>query len=98
MKLKTVLWLVLALLGAILLSIAFIDRPLALFVDQQLGAMRSAAGAITTALEWIFAFEVSKYLYAFVFLLVGAALHLPRVERHPRFCVAKPLLMDRLTK
>jgi membrane-associated phospholipid phosphatase len=76
MKTKTLLSVVLALLGAVLLSIVFIDRPLAAFAYQQLGGVRHAAGAVTTALEWIFAFEVSKYLYAFVLLLIGAALHL----------------------
>jgi membrane-associated phospholipid phosphatase len=65
-----------ALLVAIAFSIAFVDRPLALLIEHQLGAATRVAGAFTIALEWIFAFEISKYLYAFLFLLIGVALHI----------------------
>jgi membrane-associated phospholipid phosphatase len=76
MKGKTLGWISVALLIATLLSIALIDRPLALLIFNQLGGATRAAGSFTTALEWIFAFDISKYLYAFALLLVGAGLHL----------------------
>jgi membrane-associated phospholipid phosphatase len=99
MKTKTVLWLMIALLGAIGLSIAFIDRPLALFIHDQLGGLTRAAGAFTIALEWIFAFEVSKYLYAFALLLIAAAFHLvDRGARRARawYFVGSTLLLSRV--
>ena len=99
MRSKTLSWICAALLVAIAGSIAFVDRPLALFTQQQLGGLTSVAGAITTALEWIFAFEVSKYLYAFVLLLVGAALHvIDRRVTRARFAylVGATLLLSRV--
>jgi len=74
-EVKTLVWIIAALLLAILASIAAIDRPLALFIENQLPAAARLAGNFTTGLEWIFAFDLSKYLYAFVLLLIGAALH-----------------------
>jgi len=71
MRPKTLTWLTLGLLAATLLSVALVDRPLALLINEQLRGATRIASAVTTALEWIFAFEVSKYLYAFVFLLVA---------------------------
>ena len=76
MRAKTLGWISVALLVATLLSIALIDRPLALLIYNQLGGATRAAGSFTTALEWIFAFDISKYLYAFALLLVGAGVHL----------------------
>ncbi len=78
MKLKTLAWLSVALLFATLLSIAFIDRPLAMLIDQQLRGVTQISGGLTRALEWIFAFEISKYLYAFVILLLAVILNLWR--------------------
>jgi membrane-associated phospholipid phosphatase len=76
MRAKTLAWVSTALLVATLASIALVDRPLALSIHDQLGGLNNAARAFTTALEWIFAFEISKYLYAFALLLIGATLHL----------------------
>ncbi len=78
MRTKTLIWLSLALLVALFLSIAFVDRPLAILINEQLKGVTQISGGLTSALEWIFAFNVSKYLYAFAFLLVGVALHLWR--------------------
>ncbi|MDQ3315592.1 MAG: phosphatase PAP2 family protein, partial [Verrucomicrobiota bacterium] len=72
---KTLAWVSTALLVAIVASIAVVDRPLALLIENQLGGATRMAGGITTALEWIFAFDLSKYLYAFVLLLIGLVLH-----------------------
>ena len=72
---KTFVWTSAALLATILASIALIDRPLALLVANQLAPVEKVSGALTTALEWIFAFDLSKYLYAILFLLAGGVLH-----------------------
>lgn len=78
MRPKTLIWLSVALLLAMFLSIAFLDRPLALLINEQLQSVTQISGGVTRALEWIFAFEVSKYLYPFVFLLVAVILNLWR--------------------
>ena len=72
---KTFVWTSAALLATILASIVLIDRPLALLVANQLAPVEKVSGAFTTALEWIFAFDLSKYLYAILFLLAGGVLH-----------------------
>jgi len=72
---KPFAWTAGLLLAAIFISVAVLDRPLALFIQQQLGGVTKLAGGFTTALEWIFAFEVSKYLYAFLLLLAGVVFH-----------------------
>jgi len=72
---KRLAWISAALLVAIFASIAVVDRPLALFIENQLGGVTRMAGGVTTSLEWIFAFDLSKYLYAFVLLLIGVAFH-----------------------
>ncbi len=72
---KTLAWVSGALLVAIFVSIALLDRPLALLIANQLGVMERIAGAFTTGLEWIFAFDLSKYLYAFLLLLIGVGFH-----------------------
>jgi len=76
MRGKTLSWISVALLVATFASIALIDRPLALLIHEQLGGITNAARGFTTLLEWIFAFEVSKYLYAFALLLIAGGLHL----------------------
>ncbi len=68
-------WVSALLLVAILGSAALVDRPLALSIENQLGGLTRIAGGFTTALEWIFAFDLSKYLYAFLLLLVGTVFH-----------------------
>ncbi len=75
MRSKTLTWLSLALLAATLLSIFLVDRPLALLISEQLQGATQIARGITTGAEWIFAFAVSKYLYAFVFLLIAVVLN-----------------------
>ncbi|MFN2509559.1 MAG: hypothetical protein ABR589_12405, partial [Chthoniobacterales bacterium] len=75
LKPKTLAWVSGALLVAIFITIAVVDRPLALFIEHQLGGVTRFAGRVTTGLEWIFAFDLSKYLYAFVLLLLGVAFH-----------------------
>ncbi len=72
---KTLAWVSVALLIATFASIAVVDRPLALFIANQLDGVTRAAGAFTLALEWIFAFDLSKYLYAFLLLLIGVGFH-----------------------
>ena len=99
MKAKTLGWISVALLVAMLASIALVDRPLALLIHHQLGAAMQAARTFTTALEWIFAFEISKYLYAFLLLLIGAGLHaLDRRMSRARawYFVGSTLLLSRV--
>ena len=76
LKAKTLTWVSAALLVAIFGSIAIVDRPLASLIESQLGGIEQIAGAFTTGLEWVFAFELSKYFYAFVLLLIGVVFHL----------------------
>jgi len=99
MKAKTLAWLSLALLAATLLSIAIIDRPLALLISEQLRGATQIAGGLTTALEWIFAFDLSKYLYAFVFLLVGMVLNVWKRSLTPArvwYFLGSTLLLSRV--
>ena len=99
MRARTLGWISVALLIATLASIALVDRPLALLIHDQLGGATRAAGSFTTALEWIFAFDISKYLYAFGLLLVGAGLHLidRRVARaRPWYFIGSTLLLSRV--
>ena len=69
---KTLAWVSTALLVAIFVSIAVVDRPLALLIENQLGGATRMAGGITTALEWIFAFDLSTFaLVTFALALVA---------------------------
>ena len=83
MKARTFTWLSLALLAATMLSVAVVDRPFALLINEQLRGATQMSGVFTHALEWIFAFDVSKWLYAFVFLLVGLVLNVWRRSLTP---------------
>jgi len=96
---KTLAWVSAALLIATFASIAVVDRPLALFIANQLDGVTRAAGAFTSALEWIFAFDLSKYLYAFLLLLIGVGFHVvQRSKAWARFFyfVGTTLLLSRV--
>ena len=96
---KTLAWIIAALLLAICTSIAVLDRPLALLIEHQLTAASRIAGAFTIALEWIFAFGISKYLYAFLLLLAGAGFHIAQkgaARARYFYFVGATLLLSRL--
>ncbi len=96
---KTLAWISTALLVSIFTSIAVLDRPLALLIENQLDGATRMAGGITTALEWIFAFDLSKYLYAFVLLLIGLVVHVVQkgaARARYFYFVGTTLLLSRL--
>lgn len=99
MKPKTLTWLSFALLVATLLSVAAVDRPLALLISEQLRGATQIAGGLTSGLEWIFGFALSKYLYAFVFLLVGVILNVWKRSLTPArvwYFLGSTLLLSRV--
>jgi len=96
---KQLVWTGVSLLLAVIASIALVDRPLALLIQNQLGAVTQIAGGVTIGLEWIFAFDLSKYLYALVLLLIGVAFHaLQRSMLRARFFyfIGTTLLLSRV--
>jgi membrane-associated phospholipid phosphatase len=96
---KALAWASAALLLAIIASIFALDRPLALLIHEQLPAATRVAGSVTLALEWIFAFDISKYLYAFLLLLIGAGFHVLQKSAAPAryfYFVGTTLLLSRV--
>ena len=96
---KALAWISAALLVGIFVSIAAVGRPFALFIQDQLGTATWLAGGFTIALEWIFAFDLSKYLYAFVLLLIAAVFHVVQksaARARYFYFVGATLLMSRV--
>ena len=75
-KTKPIVFTILLLTVSILFSIQFVDRPLALALDGHLRGTKLLLSQIVSGLEWITAFNVSKYLLGAVLLLTGVGLYL----------------------
>jgi membrane-associated phospholipid phosphatase len=71
-------------IACILISIWFIDRPLALFINDNYGSGQLLSWA-TTAVETVFGFGISKYLFGFIALAIGVVLYV----RQRTFTTAK---------
>jgi membrane-associated phospholipid phosphatase len=75
-KTKPIVFTILLLTVGILFSIQFVDRPLALTLDGHLKGTKLLLHQLVSGLEWITAFNVSKYLLGGLLLLAGVVLYL----------------------
>jgi membrane-associated phospholipid phosphatase len=80
-KTKPIVFTIILLSVGILFSMQFVDRPLALTIDGHLKGTKLLLQQVVSALEWITAFNVSKYLLGGLILLAGIVLYLMPLTR-----------------
>ena len=73
---KPIVFTILLLTVSILFSMQFVDRPLAIYLENHLSGARTLLYNMVTGLEWITGFNISKFLFGGILLIAGVVLYL----------------------
>ena len=85
---------------SILISIFFIDKPLAVFVRNNLDSLDKTISPVISFIETIFGFNITKYLFGFIALLVGLVFYIKNKTSYTAklfFFVGLTHILSRLT-